>query len=187
MRGDGDTTGEWRHDTATRAVPGRDAALRPVQRSLLDRLTDDAPERPHEPLPTRAESVRRLRDAVRHDLEWLLNTRRELVALDDTLVEARRSLLRYGVPDVSSLSRDGIDTVARIVREVERAIALFEPRLAQARVVALADPGVSARQELRFTIEALLRVDPAPERVVFDTVLETARGDYQLRGGAADA
>ena len=187
MRDDADTTGEWRRDTASRAVPGRNTALRPVQRSLLDRLTDAAPEQPHERLPTREESVRHLRDAVRHDLEWLLNTRRELVALDDALPEARRSLLRYGVPDVSSMSRDGVDTVARLVREVEQAIATFEPRLAQARVVALQDPGMGARQELRFTIEALLRVDPAPERVVFDTVLETARGDYQLRGSGADA
>jgi type VI secretion system protein ImpF len=187
MREGADPTGEWRTDTGARAVPGREAALRPVQRSLLERLTDEAPERPHEALATREESVRRLRDAVRRDLEWLLNTRRDIVALDETLVEARRSLLRYGVPDVSSMSRDGSGTVARLVREVEQAIALFEPRLAQARVVALKDPGPGARQELRFTIEALLRVDPAPERVVFDTVLETARGDYQLRGSGADA
>ncbi|MCU0625061.1 MAG: type VI secretion system baseplate subunit TssE [Gemmatimonadaceae bacterium] len=185
MRG-ADDTGEWR-TTAQHEAARRDAGARPVQTSLLDRLTDDAPGIAREALPTRADSVRALRDAVRHDLEWLLNTRRELVLLADEMTELRRSLIRYGVPDVSSMSRDGTDTVPRLVREVEEAIAIFEPRLAQARVVALHDPGVSARQELRFTIEALLRIDPAPERVVFDTVLEASRGDYRLRGGGGDA
>jgi type VI secretion system protein ImpF len=180
-----ETTGEWR-TTSQYAAQRRDATARPVQSSLLDRLTDDAPGVTRETMPTRAESIRRLRAAVRHDLEWLLNTRRDLVTIAETMVEARKSLLRYGVPDVSSMSRDGTETLARLVREVEQCVALFEPRLANVRVSAQADPGAAGRPELRFTIEAMLRIDPAPERVVFDTVLETGRGEYQIRGGDGD-
>ena len=160
-----------------------DAVARPVQMSLLDRLTDDAPGNTREKMPTRAESVVALRVAVRHDLEWLLNSRRDLVTIDEGMPEAHRSLLRYGVPDFSSMSRDGTDTLQRLVREVEECVANFEPRLSHVRVRAQVDPGMSGRPDLRFSIEGMLRVDPAPERVVYDTVLETGRGEYLVREG----
>jgi len=35
---------------------------------------------------------------------------------------------------------------------------------------------------LRFQIQGLLRIDPAPERVTFDTVLELTSGEYQVKG-----
>ena len=177
--------GEW---SSTGAIPSQraDTVSRPVQSSLLDRLTDEEPGNSHEVMPTRAESVIALRIAVRHDLEWLLNTRRDLVAIDDSTPEARHSLLRYGVPDFSSMSRDGSDTLLRLVREVEECVADFEPRLSQVRVRAHVDPGMSGRPDLRFSIEGMLRVDPAPERVVYDTVLETGRGEYQVREGRPD-
>ncbi len=177
--------GEW-SGTGNIPMQRSDATTRPVQSSLLDRLTDDAPGVSRESLPTHAESMAALRSAVRHDLEWLLNTRRDLVTIDDSMPEARRSLLRYGVPDFSSMSRDGSDTLQRLVREVEECVANFEPRLANVRVRAQADPGMGGRPELRFSIEGMLRVDPAPERVVFDTVLETGRGEYLVRAGRPD-
>lgn len=176
---------EWR-STGQQPSLRRDATARPVQSSLLDRLTDDDPGTTRETLQTRAESIRALRAAVRHDLDWLLNTRRETVLLDDGMTEARRSLLRYGVPDVSSMSREGSETISRLVRVVEESVALFEPRLANVVVRGRTDPGVAGRPELRFTIEGMLRVHPAPERVVFDTVLESSRGQYMLRGGSDD-
>lgn len=181
----GGDTDEWR-TTGQQAAQRRDAAARPVQSSLLDRLTDEEPGVSRESMPTRAQSVRALRAAVRHDLEWLLNTRREIVVLDEGMTEAEQSLLRYGIPDVSSMSREGSETILRLVRIVEESVARFEPRLANVVVRAHADPGVSGRPELRFTIEGMLRVDPAPERVMFDTVLESSRGEYQVRGGSDD-
>ena len=35
---------------------------------------------------------------------------------------------------------------------------------------------------LRFQIEALLKMDPAPEQVLFDTVLQLNSGEYQVKG-----
>ena len=83
--------GEW---SSTGAIPSQraDTVSRPVQSSLLDRLTDEEPGNSHEVMPTRAESVIALRIAVRHDLEWLLNTRRDLVAIDSSARGRRRSL-----------------------------------------------------------------------------------------------
>jgi type VI secretion system protein ImpF len=172
------TTGAW---TQRRAD-----VERPVQQSVFDRLMDDDPGTSAERQPTRAETVAALRAAVRRDLEWLLNTRRELVRMPDGLTEAPLSLVRYGLPDVSSLPRDG-STAGILTRAVEEAIARFEPRLAQVRVRPLASTDAEGRATVRFTIEALLRLDPRPERVVFDTVLEMARGEYQVRGAAPAA
>ena len=183
--GAGGPGGSWSGTGPIRAQR-LDSASRPVQASLLDRLTDEQPSVTREVLPTRAESVVALRIAVRHDLEWLLNSRRDLVVIDDGMPEARRSLLRYGVPDFSSMSRDGSDTLLRLVREVEECVANFEPRLSQVRVRAQVDPGMAGRPDLRFSIEGMLRVDPAPERVVYDTVLETGRGEYLVIEGKPD-
>ena len=49
-----------------------------IKQSLLDRLLDHEPKSNVEPLPTRAQSLRALKTALRRDLEWLLNTRRVL-------------------------------------------------------------------------------------------------------------
>ncbi len=180
-------SGEWSGGgSGMIPVQRPDTVARPVQSSLLDRLTDEDPGQRHETMPTRAESLAALRVAVRHDLDWLLNTRRDLVVVDESMVEARRSLLRYGVPDFSSMSRDGSETLLRLVREVEESVAGFEPRLANVRVRAHVDPGMGGRPDLRFSIEGMLRVDPAPEHVVYDTVLETGRGEYQVREGRPD-
>jgi predicted component of type VI protein secretion system len=40
------------------------------------------------------------------------------------------------------------------------------------------------RREVHFVVEAMLRIDPQPEHVVFDTVLDTASGDYHVRSGS---
>ena len=35
---------------------------------------------------------------------------------------------------------------------------------------------------MRFQIEALLKMDPAPEHISFDTVLQLSSGEYQVKG-----
>jgi len=37
-------------------------------------------------------------------------------------------------------------------------------------------------RQLRFSIQALLKMDPSPERVSFDTVLEVTTGQYAVKG-----
>ena len=92
-----------------------------------------------------------------------------------------RSLYHYGFPDITSLGRDARDTRVRLLRQVEETLALHEPRLANVRVT-LTDTGTDSKRELRFLIEGLLRMEPNPEQVVFDTVLEIASGEYHVKG-----
>lgn len=154
---------------------------RSVQQSLLDRLIDRDPKATSEGALTWGESVRRLKDSLRHDLEWLLNTRRIPVAPPDSFDELPNSLYNFGFPDITSLGRDSRDTRTRLVRQVEETISAFEPRLANVKV-SLAEVDDDGKRQLRFLIEGLLRMEPNPEQVVFDTVLEISSGEYRVKG-----
>lgn len=157
---------------------------RTVQRSLIDRLFDYEPTMAGDPQLTWADSVRELKLSVRRDLEWLLNTRCTPQEAPASCKELRRSLYRFGLPDFSSLHQGSPDTAPRLAREVEEAVALFEPRLANARVT-LAKVQEGGEQRLHFLIEAMLRLDPNPERIVFDTVLDLSRNEFEIQTGGS--
>ena len=151
----------------------------PVTLSVLDRLIDQEPERKLELPLSRVQSLRDLKAAVQRDLEWLLNTRRMIVPVPDSLKELHHSVFMYGLPDISSLSLSSSNDQETLLRSIKQAINLFEPRLANVKVVL--EPATNEVRVIRFGIEALLRLDPAPQPVFFDTVLEPVSGQYQIR------
>lgn len=168
-----------------RSSTSRAELERTVQQPLLDRLIDLSPNEKSEPAITWAQSVRDLKRAVHRDLESLLNTRRTAQPATDALPELKTSLYNYGLPDISSMSRDAHDSRVRLLRLVEETISLFEPRLANVRASLVEEPGGSPnRRDLHFVIHALLRMDPNPEPVVFDTTLDASSGEYQVTGDA---
>jgi type VI secretion system protein ImpF len=154
-----------------------------VRLSVLDRLIDATPSLSADPPVSRSESVRQLRAAVMRDLEWLLNTRRIVSPAPAQLVELRASVYHFGLPDISSHSRDSDQTRAVLMRQIEECINQFEPRLTGVQVTARESTGESAHR-IRFSIDALLRMEPNPERISFDTVLEVSKGEFQLSGGS---
>ena len=152
---------------------------RTVQLSLLDRLIDLDPARRSEAPLTRAESLRRLRTSVRRDIEWLLNTVRTGY-VPEACHELRKSVYAYGLPDISSMSLESSQDGERLLRSLEASISQFEPRLRNVRVTC--DEKISRkRMAIDFHVEALLMIDPAPERISFDTVFEVARGVYKVK------
>jgi type VI secretion system protein ImpF len=153
-----------------------------ITNSVLDRLIDLEPETRMENTLSRAQSVRLLRKAVRRDLEWLLNTRRNADIPEDALQEINRSMLVYGLPDLSSLSVATAADRSRLTRQVAAAITVFEPRLAGVRV-SLVEASDPSRKDVRMRIEGMLRMDPVPEPVSFDTVLELKTGNCRVSGG----
>jgi type VI secretion system protein ImpF len=155
---------------------------RPVQQSVLDRLIDNEPYTRSEAPPTRMQSVRALKAAVRRDLEWLLNTRAIPEPAPKEFDEVRHSLYTYGLSDISSLSADDPRSRQKLQHMLEQAIADFEPRLASIQVSEPASGGPNESRQLRFVIEAVLKLDPTPEQVVFSTVLNLATGEYAVRG-----
>jgi type VI secretion system protein ImpF len=149
--------------------------------SVLDRLLDDEPGTEREPIPNRFQNLRELKKAVTRDLEDLLNTRQEMLEeLPSEFAEVSRSLVSYGLPDFTSFSLLSKHDRNRIRRAVEQAIANFEPRLARVNVTL--EPPRENDRALRFHIEALLRLEPAPELVTFDAVLQLTTQKYVIQG-----
>jgi type VI secretion system protein ImpF len=156
---------------------------RTVQPSLLDRLTD------HEPRNTSTEarvgyheSVRQFKVGLQRDLEWLLNTRRIPVPAAEEFEELAHSLYHYGLPDLTSVSRDSHEARQRLMQRVEDVIAIYEPRLENVSISIVELEGEEHKRELRFHIEGTLLMDPTPEQVIFDTVLHFASGEYEVGG-----
>ena len=150
--------------------------------SALDRLIDLEPENRVENPLSRTQSVRLLKSAVRRDLEWLLNTRRIADPPDEGLKELNRSVYVYGLADLSTLTMAAASDRNRLVRQVLATINLFEPRLTNVRLVMVETPD-AGKKDVRLRIEAMLRMDPVPEPVTFDTVIELKSGSCHLSGG----
>jgi type VI secretion system protein ImpF len=148
--------------------------------SVLDRLID----------PDSAGTARRpgygpnqAADAVRRDLEDLLNTRQTFTDLPPDFVEARRSVVGYGLPDLVSISAMTPQQRDEIGRLLETVVATFEPRLRDVRATLLTD-AEGGERIVRFRIDARLVMEPAPE-VIFETVLDRNTGRYSVSQGAA--
>ncbi len=149
--------------------------------SVLDRLIDTNPDVSSDPPANRSQSVRQLKASLRRDLEWLLNSRRNPDEVPETYEELFRSLYNYGLPDVTSMGLNSSRDRQRLLRVIEQTIEIFEPRLTQVQVRAIDNAG-SGPRILRFQIEGLLKMDPAPEQILFDTVLQLNSGEYQIKG-----
>ena len=163
-----------------RPAASRQRPARPAQISVLDRLIDPEPDRRTDAPMTAVETVDRLRRSVHRDLEALLNARRPWRSVPDTLPALRLSPVGYGIPDFTAGAFNDRRQREALRIEVEEAIRRFEPRLTQIQVQ-LADDGDLLRNTLRLRIEALLRIDPAPEPIVFDTMVDTTTADVTLR------
>ena len=150
--------------------------------SVLDRLIDLEPENRMENPLSRSQSVRLLKSAVRRDLEWLLNSRRICDPPDEGLKELNRSTYTYGLPDLSTLTMAATGDRNKLVRQILATINMFEPRLANVRLVLVETPD-SAKKDVRLRGEAMLRMDPVPEPISFDTVIELKSGNCHLTGG----
>ena len=158
------------------------AQERPVLPSLIDRLIDKEPGNRNEAPNARSQTFKELKDSVRRDLERLLNTRRSPVEPPLTARELWRSVYCYGLPDITGMGLNSQDDQNRLARLVESAVEHFEPRLQQVSVTL--QPVAPNSRTLRFQIEALLRTDPAPARVVFDTTLELTSQQYEVGSDA---
>jgi type VI secretion system protein ImpF len=161
---------------------GKGANVVYLNRMLLERAyTDDLQKmRPYGPP---SQTLHELIRSVSRDLEWLLNTRREL--LDEAAPpykEIKKSMLMYGLPDMTGYSLLS-NHHRRLMRlAVEEALKQFEPRLKSVRIT-LEQQG-KYDQAVRFRIEALLRVDPTPEPVSFNVQLHLSTSQYTVHGEA---
>lgn len=156
-----------------------------LQPSLLDRLTDDEPTQTREAQDKRVLSWSRLRQSVLRDLGWLLNaTALEAVQDLQGAPYAARSVINYGMPNLSGVAASGIDVHA-LERRLRQAIVDFEPRLLpnslKIRVISATDQmNVNA---LSFLIEADLWAQPLPTHLFIRSVLDLETGHVDVVEG----
>jgi type VI secretion system protein ImpF len=140
--------------------------------SLLDRLTEEtatgagggASSDDHE-------DVAQLLLTVRRDLERLLNARRRCLPCPPELQELNRSIVEYGIPDFTGLNMSRPVEREQTRQAIERAIKHFEPRLKDVIVTVLPSEQRTDRR-LHLRITAVLRTQPLPERVEFDSEVD---------------
>jgi type VI secretion system protein ImpF len=154
-----------------------------VRPSVLDRLMNLEPGLAADPVITWRESVARLRNSLMRDIEWLLNTRRIWKAAPSQFTELNASVYHFGLPDITSHSRDAPETRQLLMRQIEECIRIFEPRLTSVQVT-LPETKEGPHHRIRFMIDALMKMDPNPERVTFDTVLDVGSGEFHVAGDA---
>jgi type VI secretion system protein ImpF len=167
---------------------GRDRGGEPRQRAqlpLLDRLIDDAPDVERDAPISLAEAAALLRRSVRRDIEALLNSRRRWRSWPEGYDELLVSPVGYGITDFAAGVFNDPAQRDRLRSQIEQTIRRFEPRLAQVHVV-LIDGDNTLDPTLRLRIEALLRVDPAPEPITFDTLVDPATAEVQVKPNSAD-
>jgi type VI secretion system protein ImpF len=145
--------------------------------SLLDRLID--PESGGTAWQ-QGYSVIQMIEAVRRDLEDLLNTRRTSVGIDERYKETIDSIVAFGLPDLVSVDASAMGTKEKIGDMIEATIRRFEPRLKDVRARLVESRAGETDRSLKFDIQARLAVDPSPE-IGFETVLELMTGHASIK------
>jgi type VI secretion system protein ImpF len=151
-----------------------------VNLSVLDRLIDLDPDSSEEVGPTRLRSLHELENALWRDLSILLNTRRRERPISPEFEQCNTSLLVFGLPDFTTLSLRSAGDQRKLGVAIETAIRTFEPRLSSVSVYP--EPRSELDPVLKYRVEALLDIEPAPEPIAFDTVLQDDTGRFLVTG-----
>ncbi len=156
-------------------------ASQSLKSSLLDRLLDYNPGVEKDPPISPAQAMRELHHSVRRDLETLLNTRCRFTKIPPGLPELEQSLVNYGIPDFTGANLASPASREQFRRIIEAVIRKYEPRFKTVRVTLL-DNAELLDRTLRFRIDALVYAEPAPEPVVFDSLLEPVSRSVEVKG-----
>lgn len=144
---------------------------RVLARSILDRLIDEAPDRAVDPPMSLVDQVRDVREAIRRDLEALLNTRRCPTTPPTALSELKDALVSYGVAGVVSANLMTDQAKLKLAQAIERRIALFETRLSDVRVTILKSRTMTERA-LRMRIQATFRLHEGMPPISFESTID---------------
>jgi type VI secretion system protein ImpF len=154
-----------------------------LQPSLLERLRDDEPEKTQEPRERRVLSMRELRKSVLRDLEWLLNTGNLAVTGQlDHCPLAARSVLNYGIPDLSGNTAMSV-TPKALEAMIRQAIFDFEPRILKdsLRVRVVVSPDQMNRNAIGFEIEGTLWGQPMPTHMFLRSEIDFETGQVSVQ------
>lgn len=150
--------------------------------SLLDRLTDDAPESKTESRDFKVLSLRQLRQNVLRDLTWLMNaTALETVSDIGDRPLVLDSVLNFGMPSLSGVCASGIN-LRSLQQKIREAIIAFEPRILpnSLSVHGITKDEVANHNVLSFKIQAQLWAQPAPIELLMQTDIDLESGQTRM-------
>ena len=148
---------------------------------LLDRLLEPDPGQPDGTLLSAAAAEDLLREAVKRDLEALLNARRRRRPLPARHRELAVSPLNYGLPDPTSGAYAVPERREELAREVELTLRRFEPRLRVQSVQLVDDADGDLARTLRVKVRGVLQADPVVQEISFETLVEPVSRDVVVR------
>jgi type VI secretion system protein ImpF len=154
-----------------------------LQPALLDRLTDEEPDKKLEPREHRVLSKSRLRQAVLRDLAWLFNTTKmESSGVLAKWPYARRSVINYGLPALSGQTASRIE-IQDLERDIRQAILDFEPRILPESLEVKALVELSALDHhnvIGIQIHGHLWAQPVPLELLIRTEIDLETGKVQI-------
>ena len=152
-----------------------------LQPSLLDRLTDLAPESLTESRDDRVIDLRRLRDIIRRDLSFLLNTSDASRIIDaEVYPQAARSVLNYGVREVYG-EFSTKERASQVRASIRAAIEMFEPRIKAGTLeVILRQDEKVPQTTVVFDIRADMWAQPVPMELYLRSEVDVTTGHVAL-------
>jgi len=154
-----------------------------LQPSLLDRLTDNHPDKDVESREQRVLSIRQLRQSVLRDLTWLLNTTAMEVCQDfSEFPAAAHSVINYGTLTFSGTHVVSAD-LPKIERKIKQAIIDFEPRITpeSLKVEVIASEERMNQHAMSFKIEGDLWAQPLPIHLFIRSELDLETGEATVK------
>jgi type VI secretion system protein ImpF len=152
-----------------------------INPSLLDRLTDEAPDNPN--ARGGVVSLSELRRSVLRDLNWLVNSTRFLKDEDcQDWPQVRNSVLNFGLPALSGSPASGLDIV-KLERSLRQAIIDYEPRILPRSISVKAQVDREALDHhnvVSLQIEGLLWAQPLPIELLLRTQLDLESGQNRV-------
>ncbi len=158
-----------------------------LQPALLDRLTDEEPDKKLEPREQRVMSKSQLRRAVLRDLAWLFNASRLERGLDPVKAPyARQSVLGFGLPAFSGMTASALE-IPDLERAIRQAIIDFEPRIlpGSLQVHALETEHLEHHNVVGVEISGQLWAQPVPLELLVRTEIDLETGQVEIADLAA--
>ncbi|QIL80528.1 type VI secretion system baseplate subunit TssE [Diaphorobacter sp. HDW4A] len=173
-----DSNDQFHYGTADRLLP-----------TLLDRLTDQAPQRDKDAVSERLVTRKQLRQIILRDLSWLLNaTNAETELMLEDFAEARNSTLNYGLPAFSGKRISDVK-LTDLEAAIKNSIQQFEPRVMPATLVvnaSLASDDEAAHNMVVFEIRGQIWAQPYPIEMLLKSSIDLETGSVTLHDQLGD-
>ena len=114
--------------------------------------------------------VHELRESIRNDLQNLFNSRQRVISTPRSLKLVDKSLLNYGLPDLSGYNFASSSSRKTLCDDIENIILNYEPRIQ--KVTVTSEGGFDPEDaNIYFKVEVVVHADPAPAVLVFNSAV----------------